>query len=108
MITAVAVHTQREHAQLLVSGKQPTTSLITGREGGSAQPVCPMHWPSIPAASRQHGRGCVLARLQPRLGLREVWPQRCVGIQGTPLTRRAPGVSACDTTGPKRALTESD
>jgi hypothetical protein len=39
-------------------------------------------WPSIPAASRQHGRGGVLARLQPRLGPREVWPQRCVGIQG--------------------------
>jgi hypothetical protein len=38
-------------------------------------------WPSIPAASRQHGRGGVLARLQPRLGPREVWPQRCVGIQ---------------------------
>lgn len=41
VITAVAVHTQREHASSWSATNKPTTSLITGREGESAQPVRP-------------------------------------------------------------------
>ena len=58
MVTADAMHTQREHAQFLVRGKKAHYILVVKKNQPSlyAQ-VKNLPWRHIPAGHRQHDRG---------------------------------------------------
>ena len=58
VITADALHTQREHAQFLVTEKQAHYILVVKKnQPGLYAQVKNLPWRRIPVAARQHGRG---------------------------------------------------
>ena len=58
VITADALHTQREHAEFLVAGKKAHYILVVKKnQPGLYAQVKNLPWRHIPVAARQHGRG---------------------------------------------------
>ena len=58
VITADALHTQREHAEFLVTAKQTHYILVVKKnQPGLYAQVKNLPWRHVPAAARQHGRG---------------------------------------------------
>jgi predicted transposase YbfD/YdcC len=58
VITADALHTQREHAEFVVTSKKAHYILVVKRnQPGLHAQLAKLPWKSVPAAARQRGRG---------------------------------------------------